>query len=119
MRLKSAIFAAALVRQAFAQGAMAAIARKGAEEAGAVFVKVARLDRTADLYGPAPQSLFDEGGSAAERRFETRLLGAPEFEVDEAIRREARFDPDLWVVEIEDRRGRHFLDPEPSPLEQK
>lgn len=116
MRLKSAIFAAALVRRAFVEGAMATIARKGAEEAGAVFVKVARLDRTADLYAPAPQSVFDEGGSAADRRFETRLLSAPEFEVDEVIAREARFDPDLWVVEIEDRAGRHFLDPEPTPL---
>lgn len=104
-RLRADIFVAALVRQAQVDGAFAAVTHKGAAEAGAVIVKVARLDRSADLYGPAPQSLAADDG---ERRFERLMQAAPEFEVDEKIRREIGFDSDCWVVEIEDRAGRSF-----------
>jgi hypothetical protein len=34
----------------------------------------------------------------------------PERSVDERLAREVRFDPDAWIVETEDRAGRHFLD---------
>jgi hypothetical protein len=30
--------------------------------------------------------------------------------VEERIARELRFDPDAWVLEVEDRTGRHFLE---------
>ena len=83
--------------------------RRGAAEAGAVFVKVDRLDGTADLYGPAPQSLVDDE-SGGERLFTRLLEAAPNPDVEEKIRREIRFDPDLWLVEIEDRAGRAFID---------
>ncbi|MGZ3362389.1 MAG: DUF1491 family protein, partial [Xanthobacteraceae bacterium] len=35
---------------------------------------------------------------------------APEAKVEERLARELRFDPDVWIVEVEDRAGRHFLD---------
>ena len=60
MRLKSALWVAAYLRRCQIEGAAAVLRRRGAEEAGAIFVKVSRLDGTADLYGPAPQSVFDE-----------------------------------------------------------
>src|SRR5262249_15973176 len=60
MRLKSAIWVAAYVRRCHSEGAFAAVRRRGAEEAGAIFVKLNRLDGTAELFGPAPQSAFDE-----------------------------------------------------------
>ena len=41
---------------AIVEGAIATVARRGAEEAGAIFVIVDWLDGTADLFGPAPQS---------------------------------------------------------------
>jgi hypothetical protein len=31
-------------------------------------------------------------------------------EIEERMQREGRFDPDYWLIEIEDRAGRHFLD---------
>ena len=85
--------------------------RRGAEEAGAIFVKVSRLDGTADLYGPAPQSVFDEA-RPSERAFSPALKGMPlpEADVEGYLARQVRFDPDLWIVEVEDRGGRHFLD---------
>ena len=110
MRLKSATFVSALLRRCQVEGAFAALLRKGAEEAGAIFVKVARLDGTAALYGPAPQTAFDEA-FPADRKFSVLVApGSPEAEADARIAREAKFDPDIFVVEIEDRQGRHFLD---------
>lgn len=110
MRLKSAIFVSALLRRCQVEGAFAALLCKGAEEAGAIFVKVARLDGTAALYGPAPQTAFDEA-FPADRKFSVLVApGSPEADADARIAREAKFDPDIFVVEIEDRQGRHFLD---------
>ena len=111
MRLKSAIWVAAYVRRCNVEGVFAAVRKRGAEEAGAIFIKVNRLDGTADLYGPAPQSEFAEA-HPTDRAFIRSLAGqpAPEDKVEERIGRELRYDPDAWVIEIEDRAGRHFLD---------
>jgi hypothetical protein len=111
MRLKSAIWVAAYVRRCNVEGVFAAVRKRGAEEAGAIFIKVNRLDGTADLYGPAPQSEFAQA-NPSDRAF-TRCLAveaAPEDRVEDRITRELRFDSDAWVIEIEDRAGRHFLD---------
>ncbi|MBO0753267.1 MAG: DUF1491 family protein, partial [Bradyrhizobiaceae bacterium] len=54
MRLKSGIWVSAYIRRCYAEGVFAAVRRRGAEEAGAIFIKVNRLDGTADVYGPAP-----------------------------------------------------------------
>jgi hypothetical protein len=111
-RVTSAFFVAAYVRRRNDAGRFTAVVRRGAEEAGAVFVKVARLDRTADLYGPAPQVLVDDQDPAVAggRVFERLMEGSPEFEVDERLERERRFDPDLWLVETEAPAGDHDLD---------
>jgi hypothetical protein len=112
MRLKSAIWVAAYLRRCNVEGVFAAVRRRGAEEAGAVFVKVSRLDGTAALYGPAPQTAFDEA-RPAERAF-VAVTGDPqpvaEADIEKRLEREIRFDPDVWIVEIEDRTGRTFLD---------
>jgi hypothetical protein len=111
MRLKSGIWVAAYLRRCQVEDADAVLRRRGAEEAGAIFIKVSRLDGTADLYGPAPQSHFDEA-RPSERAFAPALKvqPAPEAEVEAYLARQLRFDPDLWIVEVEDRAGRHFLD---------
>jgi hypothetical protein len=111
MRLKSAIWVAAYLRRCNGAGAFAVMRRRGAEEAGAVFIKVDRLDGTADLYGPAPQTAFDEA-HPADRAFMTCLptQPVPNADAEAYLGRQLRFDPDLWIVEVEDRDGRHFLD---------
>lgn len=111
MRLKSAIWVSAYVRRCNGEGAFAAVRRRGAEEAGAIFIKLNRLDGTAELFGPAPQSAFDEA-QPIDRAF-SRPFGdqpAPEEKVEERLAREVRFDSDVWIVEVEDRAGRNFLD---------
>ena len=111
MRLKSGIWVAAYIRRCGVEGVFAAVRRRGAEEAGAIYVIVNWLDGTADLYGPAPQAAFDDA-HPTDRAFTPLLktLPAPETAVETYIARESRFDPDIWVVEIEERSGRHFLD---------
>ena len=110
MRLKSAIWVKAYVRRCQVEGIFAAVRRHGADEGGAIFIKVSRLDGTADLYGPAPQAAFDD--AHPDRAFSAPLKTqpAPEAEVEAYLAREMRFDPDLWIVETEDRAGRHLLD---------
>jgi hypothetical protein len=111
MRLKSAIWVAAYIRRCQTEGVFAAVRRRGAEEAGAIFVKLNRLVGTAELFGPAPQSAFDDA-RPADRLFSRCLAEQPvhEARIEERLVREVRFDPDAWIVEIEDRAGRHFLD---------
>jgi hypothetical protein len=107
-RLVSEFFVSALLRRCAVEGVVAVLRRRGAAEAGAIFVKVDRLDGTADLYGPAPQALIVEG--RGDRLFAPVLRGAFPGDVEERMRREMRFDSDLWLVEIEDREGRSFID---------
>ena len=111
MRLKSSIWIAAYLRRCQHEGAYALVRRRGAEEAGAIFIKINRLDGTADLYGPAPQSAFEEA-HPGERMFAACLAAqpAPEADIEAYLARQLRYDPDLWVVEVDDRGGRHFLD---------
>ena len=103
---------AAYLRRCNVEGVFAAVRRHGAEEAGAIFVKINRLDGTGTLYGPAPQSAFDEA-LPADRLF-VALVGrdtpAVEADIEVRLTKEIRFDQDLWVIEVEDRAGRNFLD---------
>ena len=111
MRLKSGIWVSAYIRRAQIEGAQAMLRRRGADEAGAVFIKVARLDGTAEVFGPAPQSAFDEA-RPSDRAFIRSLKSDSPTEADaEAyLARQIKFDPDIWIVEVEDRAGRNFLD---------
>ena len=111
MRLKSAVWVAAYLRRCQVEGAFAALRRRGAEEAGAVFIKINRLDGTADVYGPAPQTAFDDA-HPSERAFVAALKQLPvsDSEAESYLERQRRFDPDIWVIEVEDRMARHFLD---------
>ena len=111
MRLKSGIWVAAYIRRCEAEGAFAAVRRRGAEEAGAIFIKLNRLDGSAEIYGPAPQTAF-EGSHPGDRAFSPGLPAqpVPDADAESYLTRQIRFDPDVWIVEVEDRTGRHFLD---------
>jgi hypothetical protein len=110
MRLKSSIWVAAYLRRCQTEGIFGAVRRRGAEEAGAVFVKVALLDGNAVLYAPAPQTVYDDSRPIERIFAATSPQPVPEASVEERLAKEVRFDPDAWIVEIEDRAGRNFLD---------
>ncbi|HYS48899.1 MAG TPA: DUF1491 family protein [Xanthobacteraceae bacterium] len=111
MRLKSGIWVSAYLRRRHIEGTFAVVRRRGAEEAGAIFIKIDRLDGTAELYGPAPQAAFDES-RPVDRAFYScfKQQPVPEAEAEAYLKRQIRFDSDLWIVEVEDRTGRHMLD---------
>ena len=75
----------------------------GDDTGGAVLVKLSTLDGRATLY----QRSFDMISGA---RTWMELSAGAEPDVDAAIARQRDFDPDLWVIEVEDREGRHLLD---------
>ncbi|MFO1183254.1 MAG: DUF1491 family protein [Bauldia sp.] len=108
MRVTSAFFVSALIRRVGLAGAEALLRRRGAEGAGAIFLIVDRLDGTCDLYGPAPQSAFAE--QATDRLFVAMKERAAPADIEAALAREMKFDPDIWVVAIEDRAGRSFVE---------
>jgi hypothetical protein len=109
LRVTSALWVAAYVRRCHAQGAFAIVARHGADEAGAIFIIVDRLGDAVDLYGPAPQTSFDEA-RPSDRLFQRLIDNQPMEAVTARLDRERGFDPDLWVVAVEDRDARVFFE---------
>jgi len=103
IRLKSRLYVQALIRRCETAGASAYVVRRGAEEAGAIFLKLNRLDGTLTVLSPA---------NRGEERVWMRPLGeaADEVRVSDYFAKQTRIDPDIWIVEIEDRQGRTFVD---------
>ncbi len=99
--LKTSIWASALIRRAEVAGAYASVIHKGDADAGASLIKVRLVDGHAYIY----RSIRDMDGS----RIWLPKGPLPEPEIDEAIKTQLATDSDLWVIEIEDRDGRHFL----------
>lgn len=108
MRITSAIFVASLTRRLFSDGYMAAVEKKGAPEAGAIFIRVVKRDRTQMLLCPAPQSFFEEKSNF--HIFEIRLENVHEMDINEKLDREKSFDNDIWIVEIETDQPEAYLD---------
>ena len=103
MLLSTDIWVTALIRRAEQVGAFAVVARKGDARAGAVLVKVLNTaERSSRLYAEATRMDGEQVWMQPARSSEERDL-------DAYVERALRIDPDLWVVEIEDRQGRHFL----------
>lgn len=102
MLLSTDIWVGALIRRVELAGSFATVVRKGDPRAGAVLVKVVdRRDRSMKLYSEA----FRGDG---ERVWMQPAQGE-EINLDAYIERARRVDPDLWVVEVDDAQGRHFL----------
>ena len=104
-RLPTRIWIEALIRRAQQAGAGAFVLQHGDDARGDVLLKVSRLDGQAAAYSP---SINLEG----ERVFldlGAQGVGPDEASVDAYVGRARSRDRDLWIVEIEDREGRHFL----------
>jgi len=102
MLLSTDIWAGALVRRVEQAGSFAFIARKGHMQFGAVLVKVLNL-RTRDAY------VLREAQNGEDTVWMRPVETVNEADIDTWIERQLRYDPDLWVIEIEDVEGRHFL----------
>jgi hypothetical protein len=109
MRLRAEFWVKAYIRRCAMEGASAVVVRHGDDDAGAIFIRVNRLDGTCLIVGPAPAGF---SGAESDRRWIAvgAAQGIPDLDADAILAREAKFDSDLWLVEVEDRLGRHFLD---------
>lgn len=103
-RLKTDIWVKALIRRCAVEAVFAAVVRHGDNSSGSTLVKVNKLNGSAYVLTPARQ-MSGEGiwirGTGPQ--------DVSEADADAYITRSISYDPDLWVVEIEDREGRHFL----------
>ena len=103
MRLTAEFWVQAYLARLRLQDIPAFVVTHGDDTAGAVLVKLNTLDGQARAF----QRSFDSMSGA---RAWVTLAEGEERTVDEAVAKQRSFDPDLWVIEVEDRAGRHLLD---------
>ena len=101
--LRSKLQVQALIRRAETNGAFALVRKSGDEDAGSILVIINTLDGMGSLLGQTRDEDFN-------RVWEYLCQPESKYEqIEELITRRLSSDPDLWVVEVEDRKGRHFL----------
>lgn len=102
-RLKTHIWVSAYLTRLRLVEIPAFVVAKGDADAGAVLVKLNTLDGNAQLF----QRRFD---LMTGDRVWDEIAQGPETDADAALSAQRRTDPDLWIIEVEDRAGRHLLD---------
>jgi len=104
-RLKTELRVQGWVRRCMAEGFMATVARKGDPDAGALLLKVNRFGQGCEVFsgvtGPSGEAGWLRGTGPA---------AVAERDADAYIARQTNYDPDLWVLEIEDPKGQFVLD---------
>ena len=96
--LRSDLWVAAFVRRHNDLGNLCVISRRGDPIAGQIFLEIDHLNGTASLLTPAPAALRED---TADRVFQRRFDRVEPAKVGERIAQEQRFDPDLWVIELD------------------
>lgn len=115
MRVKSHIWVSAYLRRVNAAFSHAVLVRRGDADAGAIYIKVAAMDGTAQVYAPLSAELAGmtpndtmimEAGRAWHPVYSPH---AREADADAYLARQAGRDPDIWVLEVEAAQGDHML----------
>ena len=96
---RSDLWVSAFVRRHNDLGEICVVSRRGDPIAGQIFIEIDHLNGTVSLLTPAPSALRPEGDE--DRLFSRQLAHATPDAVRARIEREARFDPDLWVISLE------------------
>jgi hypothetical protein len=110
-RLKTELWVQAFLRRCQIDGKFGAVLHRGHADAGALMVVINHLDGTLSLLVPPPGEAYDDSGNRLFENNTPKPLVWPD--LDEKIRRARRIDPDLWVIEIEDKTGFAGLLPKP------
>lgn len=103
MRLTADLWVSAYLTRLRLVEIPAFVVARGDATAGAVLVKLNTLDGQASCY----QRSFDL--MTGDRKWVV-LNEGEERDVDVSVTKQRGFDPDLWVIEVEDKQGRHLLD---------
>jgi len=99
-RLKTRLIVQAGIRHCEGKLIPAMLRRRGDADAGALFVKVNRLDGNAALFTRATSF----GGGTEWRRLSNETW-LPDADIERRLETEIGFDPDIWIVEIENPDG--------------
>ena len=102
IRLTSDIWVAAYLTRLRLANIPAFVTAKGDPTAGNVMVKLNTLDGRARAF----QRIYDATGA----RIWITLAEGPDAEVEASLAKQRQFDRDIWIIEVEDRQGRHLLD---------
>lgn len=108
-RLKSEIWVKAYIRSCNVKGVPAVVVNRGDADAGAIYIKVDILNGSCWLFTPAPAGF----ATGDHERLWVSFSGEEPTTYEEAntyIERQMKFDPDVWLIELEDQQGHHFLD---------
>jgi hypothetical protein len=103
IRLTSDVWVSAYLTRLRLSDIPAFVVAHGDGTAGAILIKLNTLNREGSVFHRS----FDL--STGERNW-IELITGDELELDATIVRQRSFDPDLWVIEVEDREGRHLLE---------
>ena len=106
--VKAHLWVKAHLALCFSQGLTAVVAQKGAPEAGVVYAQITVSATQVRVLAPAPGPAFDDQG----QRTWSLPLGldfvTPQ-KADEYFKRQRSFDPDIWIIDIDDRDGTGLL----------
>lgn len=110
MRLKASIWVQAYIRKCDREGIPLVVMRHGDDDAGAVYIKISLLNGQSMLFGPAPPSGDPLDGTPQKwiSQFENEVVD--DLVVDQFLASQVKFDPDVWILVLEDRQGRHGLE---------
>ena len=104
-RLSTRFWVMAMIRRCSIDGQSAMVVRKGDEDRGAVLLKVNRFDNGCTVWTQARDL---DGAPAWMRGTGPDPVAEPA--ADAYVERQVARDPDLWVIEIEDRHARYAPD---------
>jgi hypothetical protein len=117
MRVKSHIWVSAYLRRLDSALIPAAVIRRGDADAGAIYIKVSTLDGNSQVLAPVPSYALDPERNSRgsfvqeEGRAWQAVYQAPakEDEADSYLDRQISVDPDIWIIDVEHRMGRHLI----------
>ncbi|NOZ33593.1 MAG: DUF1491 family protein [Alphaproteobacteria bacterium] len=115
-RLRADIWVSAFLRRHNQLGRICVVSRRGDPQAGAIWIEVDHLDGTVSLFGPAPMMSAELSG---ERIFRTQFARQSASQVQARMVSEEGFDPDFWLVTLEEPAGEHGLELAPETTGQK
>ncbi len=104
-RVKAELWIKAHIRKCNVEAIPATVVRRGDDQAGALIIKVNHL-------GPGCAVLVPTNNLDGGQKWRSALVEnlVPEADADAYIEQQLKIDPDIWVLEIEDRQGRHLID---------
>ncbi|MCF6302101.1 MAG: DUF1491 family protein [Devosiaceae bacterium] len=105
--IRAEIWCAAFVRRHNDAGRICVVARKGDPVAGQVWIEVDHLNGTSSLFAQAPGAMFRD--DEQDWVFQNHLSQEEYSKIQARLKREEDFDPDFWLLVLEDPQGNHGL----------